>query len=145
VSGTPVDDDAPSWVVSPAPPASSPPMAAVPARLWLLVPLTALLAAAEVVHVATRDELVAGLRGFLVVVVGVQVPLAYLVVRRSAGAALATLVYQGTTVVAALVGGFGELRLALAAGAAVGMALLASSLHAFPTPTLPPLPPLERP
>lgn len=142
-----MSDDAPSWVVAPAPaaPTSTAPAAAVPVQLRVLVPLTAVLAGAEVVHVAARDELVVGLRVFLVAVVGAQLPLAYFVGRRSAGAALATLVYQGTTIVAALVGGFGELRLALAAGAAVGMALLASSLHAFPTPTLPPLPPMERP
>lgn len=140
-----MNDDAPSWLVARPAPVPSPPSTAVPARLWLLLPLTAVLAGVEVVHVATRDELVVGLRSFLVLVVAVQVPLAYLVGRRSAGAALATFVYEGTTIVAALVGGFGELRLALAAGAAVGMALLASSLHAFPTPTLPPLPPLERP
>lgn len=140
-----MNDDAPSWVAAPVAARPVEPRSAPPARLLVLLALTAVLAAAEVHHVASRDELVVGLRSFLVLVVALQLPLAWLVTRRSAGAALATLVYQGTTVVAALVGGFGDLRLALAAGAAIGLVLLATSLDSFPTPQLPPLAPHEPP
>lgn len=140
-----MSEDAPSWVTAPVAARPVEARGATPGKLRVLLVLTTALAAAEVAHVASRDELVVGLRAFLVVVVAAQVPLAWLVGRRSAGAALATLVYQGTTVVAALVGGFGDLRPALAAGAAVGFALLATSLDRFPTPTLPPITPNHHP
>lgn len=140
-----MNDDTPSWVAAPPSPRPVVDRPGTPMRLRALLVLTVLLAAAEARHVASRDELVVGFRAFLVLVVVLQVPLAWLVGRRSAGAALATLVYQGTTVVAALVGGFGDLRPALAVGAAVGLGLLATSLDAFPTPQLPPITPQRPP
>jgi hypothetical protein len=140
-----VSEDAPSWVTAPVAARPVEERAATPAKLRVLLVLTVALVATEVAHVASRVELVVGFRAFLVAVVGAQVPLAWFVGRRSAGAALATLVYQGTTVVAALVGGFGDLRPALAAGAAAGFVLLATSLDRFPTPTLPPITPNHQP
>jgi hypothetical protein len=116
----------------------------VPARLAAAAVLTAGLAVVETVHIIGRDELVPGLRGFLVVVVALQVVLAMATARRNAGAALGLLVYQVTTVLAAVAGGFGDQRLLLAAGAVIVTVLVSSSLSAFPTIELPPLRPLDR-
>lgn len=146
------DDESPSWVVASAAPASSGAggtdagaAGPVPVRLRLALVVTCVLAAAEAAHVVGRDELVPGFRGFLVLVIALQVPFAVFATRRSAGAVLALLVYQGTTVLAALIGGFGDLRLALGAGALVDIVLVAGALHTFPTPTLPPLVPPTHP
>ena len=140
-----MNEEAPSWV-GPGPTPRRRAAIEAPgatARLRVLVALTAALAAAEVVHVAGRDELVPGFRVGLAVVVAAQLPLAVLTARRVAAAALGLFVYQATTVLAAVAGGFGELRPALAAGAALGAVLLATSLHAFPSPNLPPLTPQD--
>lgn len=134
--------DSPSWVVEA--PAAAPAPGAPTARLRLLVLVTAVLAAVEVVHVAGRDDLVVGFRIGLAAVVAAQLPLAVLAARRIAAAALGLFVYQATTVLAAVTGGFGDLRAALAIGAMVGAVLLATSLHTFPSPTLPPIPPSDR-
>ena len=135
--------DTPSWVTPtgtgrrPRPAADQPGSAPT---LVAVVVLTTALPAAEVVHVVGRDELVAGLRGFLVLVIALQVPLAVATMRRSAGGALTLLACQVTTIVASLTGGFGDLRLALAAGAALVIGLVAASLKGFPSVTLPDLP-----
>lgn len=136
-----MSDDSPSWVVPPAATATAEAAAGdpIPTRLRAVVAVTLALVALELVHVAGRDDLVVAFRFGLGVVVAVQVALAVLAARRSAAAALGLFVYQATTVLAALAGGFGELRAVLAAGAVVAGMLLASSLHRFPSPALPPI------
>lgn len=135
-----MSDATPSWVTPPSAPPS--PSAARPrptARLVLVVVATALLAGAEAVHVARRDDLVVGLRVFLVGVVAFQVVLAVLAARRSAGAALGLLACQLTVAVASLGGGFGDQRALYAVGAVLVFALVAASLSAFPSVVLPPI------
>lgn len=136
-----MSDATPSWVTPPGParPPTGAPRLATPVTLQLAVVATAVLAAAQAVHVAGRDELVVGLRAFLVGVVVLQVLLAVGAARRWAGPALGLLVCQLTTGVASLAGGFGEQRLAFAAGSVLVFALVASSLGSFPTVALPPI------
>ncbi len=93
----------------------------------------------EAVVVAGRSELTTGLRIALVLCVALKWVFAWRILRLSAGAMLGLLLLEGTTIVAA----FGaveaatgaRLTLGLVAVAAIG--LLSSSLHAFPSPTLP--------
>lgn len=138
-----MSDATPSWVTRPggAAPAAPATVGAarppVPATLVAALVATVVLAGFQAAHVAGRDELVVGLRVFLVTVVAFQVLLAFGATRRSAGAALGLLVCQLTTAVASLAGGFGDQRLLFAAGAAVVMVLVASSLGAFPSVVLP--------
>jgi hypothetical protein len=96
-------------------------------------------AAAEAVGVAGRSELTPGLRVGLVLCVSLKALFAWRALRLSAGAVLGLLMLEGTTVVAALgaTGTPAAVRLALAGVALVVLALLSSSLHAFPSPTLP--------
>jgi hypothetical protein len=98
---------------------------------------------AEIVHVVGRDDVVPALRGFLVLVVGSQLGLAWGVLRRSSGAVLALFVCELTAVVASLAGGLaeGQPRLLLAAAAAGVVVLLTLSMRAFPSPQLPPITP----
>lgn len=136
-----MSDASPSWVTPPArrrEPAALD-RTPIPATLWLAVVATTLLAAAQSVHVVGRDELVVGMRVFLVVVIAFQVVLAVGAARRSAGAALGLLVCQLTTTVASLAGGFGDRRLAYAAGSIAVFILVAASFGAFPSAPLPPI------
>lgn len=93
----------------------------------------------EAVVVGARSELTPGFRVGLVLCVGLKWLFAWRVLRFSAGAMLGLLMLEGTTIVAA----FGAVesadgaRLALGGVAAVVIGLLMSSLHAFPSPTLP--------
>ncbi|MGV3760069.1 MAG: hypothetical protein ACO1PW_11115 [Actinomycetota bacterium] len=112
------------------------------ARPWTLGAAAALVsveALAEAVAVAGRDTLTLGLRTGLVLCIALKWAAAAGVLRRSAGAALALLLLQGTTVVAAFgaVELPGAARLALGLVAATSIALLLASLHAFPSPDLP--------
>jgi hypothetical protein len=120
-------------------PAATPPLAAAPWTLRAAVALVAVEALVEVVAVAGRDELTGGLRTFLVLCLALKWLFAWRALHRSAGAALGLLMLQGTTVVAAF--GAEDLalpaRLGLGATAALVMALLLASLHAFPSPSLP--------
>jgi hypothetical protein len=96
-------------------------------------------ALAECVAVVGRTNLTPGLRAMLVVSLGFKWLFAWRVLRLSAGAALGLLLLEGTTVVAA----FGAVdsgllvRVALGSTALMVIALVAASLHAFPTPDLP--------
>ena len=139
-----MNEEAPSWLTprrrpQPAPAGET----TAPPQLRVLVVLTAAVAAAEVAHVAGRDDLVVGFRVALALVVAAQLPLAIFAARRAAAAALGLFVYQATTMLAAVTGGFGDLRAALALGAVAGAVLLATSLHAFPSPALPPITPAD--
>jgi len=93
----------------------------------------------ETIVVAGRSELTTGLRVVLVLCVALKWVFAWQVLRLSAGAMLGLLMLEGTTIVAA----FGAVeaadgaRLALGAVALTAIGLFASSLHAFPSPTLP--------
>lgn len=136
-----MSDATPSWVTPPsARPAPTEARPRPPATLLLALIATAVLAAAQVVHVAGRDELVVALRLFLVAVVAFQVVLAAFAARRSAGAALGLLACQLTTAVASLGGGFGDdaQRILYAGGSVLVFALVAASLSAFPSVALPP-------
>ena len=111
----------------------------LPWTLRVAVVLVSAEALAEAAGVATRDELTVGLRVSLVLCVGLKVLFAWRARHLSAGAVLGLLMLEGTTIVAAL--GATEaappVRLALAGVALAVLALLSSSLHAFPSPTLP--------
>lgn len=112
------------------------------ARPWTLGAAAALVsveALVEAVAVSGRSSLTPGLRAGLVLCIALKWAAAAGVLRRSAGAALALLLLQGTTVVAAFgaVSSPVALRLALGAVAAASIALLLASLHAFPSPDLP--------
>lgn len=119
--------------------APSSPVAVVPWTLRAAASIVAVEALAEAIAVAGRSNLTAGLRGALVLCIGIKWLLAWRVVRLSAGAALGLLMLEGTTVVAA----FGavatdlHVRLALGGTALLAIVLLACSLHAFPSPALP--------
>lgn len=112
---------------------------AVPWTLRAAAALVAAEALVEAVAARSRTKLTAGLRGFLVLCLGLKWLFAWRLLHLSAGAALGLLMLQGTTIVAA----FGAVDLALATRPALGgtaaavMALVLASLHAFPSPTLP--------
>lgn len=111
----------------------------VPWTLRAAAGLVSAEALVEAVVVAGRSELTAGLRVGLVLCVGLKWVFAWRVLHLSAGAMLGLLMLEGTTIVAAfgaVEAAFGA-RLALGAVAAAGIGLLSSSLHAFPSPTLP--------
>jgi hypothetical protein len=117
--------------------------AAVPSAVpWTLRAAAGLVSAEALVEatvVAGRSELTPGLRVGLVMCVGLKWVFAWRVLRFSAGAMLGLFMLEGTTVVAA----FGAVesgyvaRLAFGAVAVVSIGLLSTSLHAFPSPTLP--------
>ena len=113
--------------------------AELPWTLRAAVGLVTVEAVAEGVGVAGRTELTAGLRTGLVLCVGLKVLFAWRAAHLSPGAVLGLLMLEGTTVVAALGATEADpaVRLALAGVALVVLALLSSSLHAFPSPTLP--------
>jgi hypothetical protein len=93
----------------------------------------------EAVVVAGRSELTSGLRVGLVLCIGLKWAFGWRVLRLSPGAMLGLLLLQGTTVVAAFgaVEAAAAARLALGGVALASIVLLSSSLHAFPSPTLP--------
>jgi hypothetical protein len=137
-----MSDATPSWVTPPrSTPASKPERLRVPLPLLAALVATTILAGAQAVHVARRDELVVGLRVFLVAVVVFQVVLAAGAARRSAGAALGLLLCQLTTGLASMGGGFGDQRALFAGGALLVFVLVAASLSAFPSVALPPIDP----
>lgn len=138
-----MSDATPSWVGPPSAGPVRPPgrPSPVPATLAATVVVTAVLAAGQAAHVAGRDELVVGLRAFLVAVVAFQVVLAVGTARRSPGAALGLLLCQVTTAVASLGGGFGDRRLLFVAGSLLVVVLVVASLRAFPSVVLPPIDP----
>jgi hypothetical protein len=111
----------------------------VPWTLRAAVALVTVEAFAEAVGVAGRSELTVGLRVGLVLCIGLKVLFAWRARRLSAGAVLGLLLLEGTTVVAALgaTDAAPAVRVALAGVALAVLALLSSSLHAFPSPTLP--------
>lgn len=111
----------------------------LPFTLRAAAGLVSIEALVESVVVSDRSELTAGLRTGLVLCIALKWLFAWLVLRRSAGAALGLLLLEGTTVVAALgaVDTSSGARLALGLTAVTVMALVAASLHAFPPPTLP--------
>jgi hypothetical protein len=111
----------------------------LPVTLRAAAGLVSLEALVEAVAVSGRSELTPGLRIGLILCLSLKWLFAWLVLRRSAGAALGLLLLEGTTIVAALgaVESSPGVRLALGVTAAVVMALVAASLHAFPPPTLP--------
>lgn len=86
------------------------------------------LTAVEVAVVATRDDLLVPLRAVLVALLGLQVPLAVLALRRSAAATMVLLLCALSAAVASLAAG----AVAGAAGAVVVLVLLARSLRWFP-------------
>ncbi len=120
---------------------------AVPSSPTLVVPWTLRAAAGlvsiealvEAVAVSGRTNLTVGLRVGLVLCLALKWLFAWRVLQLGPGAALGLLLLEGTTVVAA----FGAVdtdalvRVALGGTALTVMALLAASLHAFPTPALP--------
>jgi len=78
----------------------------------------------------------------LVFVVVLRVVFLRLLFRRGAGAAFGTLVFQLSAAFLWLFSdGSAALRFPLAASAVAGLALLAASLHWFPSPQLPPVRP----
>jgi len=127
----------------PAPPAERTTRESAPATLTAAAGLAVAVTVAEVVHVLGRGDVVPALRGFLVVVVGSQLALAWGALRRSSGAVLALFVCELTAFVASAAGGLAEGpgRVLLAAAAAVVVVLLALSLREFPSPQLPPIAP----
>ncbi len=114
-------------------------MPAVPWTLQTSVGLVSAEALAEAVFVARRDELTPGLRVGLVLCIALKWLFAWRVLHLSAGAMLGLLLLEGTTIVAALgaVDTSDGARAALAVVALTCLVLLSSSLHAFPSPTLP--------
>jgi hypothetical protein len=119
--------------------AAADPPAAVPWTLRVAAGLVSAEALVEATLVAGRAELTPGLRVGLVLCVGLKWVFAWRVLRFSAGAMLGLLMLEGTTIVAALGAvetAYGA-RLAFGAVALVSIGLLSSSLHAFPSPTLP--------
>jgi hypothetical protein len=112
---------------------------AIPAALRAAAALVAVEALAEVVVVSQRDELTPGLRVMLIGFLSLKWVFAWRVTGLRAGPALGLFLLEGTTAVAAL-GATSDppaARLALAGSAVLACGLLASSLHAFPTPPLP--------
>jgi hypothetical protein len=104
-------------------PPSPPPVALVAAAAGVVV-----LAGLEALEVAGRDDLRPGMRAVLVAVVALQLPWAWLALRRSAAAAMVLLLCGVMALLAGLAGGAWGVA---AAGAAV-VALVARSLRWFP-------------
>jgi hypothetical protein len=93
----------------------------------------------ELVFVAGRGDLSPGWRVVLVLTLASKGLLLWAAFRRSAGAVLALLLFELTSVFVALVGGAmaWPVRLGLAVVGIASIALLAASAHAFPAPRLP--------
>ena len=112
---------------------------AAPTSLRIAAGLVAVEAVVEAVVIVRRDELTPGLRVLLLAFLSLKWVFAIGVLRLKAGPALGLFLLEGTSVVAALGATDATIgsRLALAGTAVVALALLASSLHAFPEPPLP--------
>ena len=112
---------------------------AIPATLRAAATVIVVEALVEVAVVARRDDLTPGLRVMLIGFLSLKWVFAWRVTHLRAGPALGLFLLEGTTVVAALgaVHAGTPARLALAGSAVLACGLLASSLHAFPTPPLP--------
>lgn len=112
---------------------------AIPASLRAAAVLVSVEAAVEVVVVARREELTPGLRGMLILFLALKWVFAWRVTKLRAGPALGLFLLEGTSALAALGAEHAPPgpRLALAGAAVLACGLLASSLHAFPTPPLP--------
>src|SRR4051812_9439235 len=111
----------------------------VPAALRTAAALVAVEAAVEAVVIARRDDLVPGFRVCLILVVALKWLWAVGAMRLQPGSALGLFMIEGISAVAALGATSAPVgaRLALAGAAAAVIALLASSLHAFPEAPLP--------
>jgi hypothetical protein len=111
----------------------------LPWTLRAAVALVCIEALVEAVVVARRTELTVGLRVALILCIGLKWLFGWRVLRLRAGALFGLLLLEGTTVLAAI--GATEsaagARVALGAVALAVLVLLSSSLHAFPSPTLP--------
>jgi hypothetical protein len=122
--------------MSPTEPA---PGTAIPWTLRAAATVVAAETLVECAVVAARSELTPGLRGMLILCLGLKWVFAWRVLGLHAGAVFGLLMLEGTTIVAA----FGAVdwtlpaRLALGGTALVATALLLGSLQAFPSPTLP--------
>ena len=103
------------------------------AAAWLAVLLTL----CELGFIAGRSEFTPGLRVMLCVMVGLQLLFAQRAASLSAGGVLGLFACEAMAVIAAI-GARGPIgvRLALAAAAIGTIALLAASLHAFPSPSI---------
>jgi hypothetical protein len=111
----------------------------VPWTLRAAAVLVSVEAVGEAIGVSGRSELTPGLRIGLVLCVSLKWLFAWRALHLSAGAVLGLLMLEGTTVVAALgaTEAAAEVRVALAGVALAVLVLLSSSLHAFPSPSLP--------
>ena len=111
----------------------------VPWTLRAAATLVSAEALVECLAVAGRDELTTALRIGLVLALSLKWVFAWRVLHLSPGAVLGLLLLEGTTIVSA----FGAVdtsdpaRLALGVTAATVIVLVCTSLHAFPSPTLP--------
>jgi hypothetical protein len=120
-----------------------PPTTVEPASLpWTLRAATAVVAVEAVVEaiaIGGRSELTAGLRIMLLGFLSLKWLFAWRARRLSPGAAMGLLLLEGTTVVAAIgaTDAHPLARVALAAAGLAALVLLAASLHAFPSATLP--------
>jgi hypothetical protein len=119
--------------------APAPAVTVLPWTLRAAAGLVSVEALVECVAVLGRSALTPGLRLLLVLCVALKWLFAWRVLHLSAGAALGLLLLEGTTAVAALGAVEADLlaRGALGATAITVIALLAASLHAFPSPELP--------
>lgn len=112
---------------------------AVPVTLRAAAVLISAEAIVEAVVVSHREELTPGLRGMLIGFLSLKWIFSWRVTKLRAGPALGLFLLEGTSALAALGAEHAPLgaRLALAGAAVLACGLLASSLHAFPTPPLP--------
>jgi hypothetical protein len=119
-------------------PAPAPP-AVLPWTLRSAAALVSIEALVEGIAVSGRSELTPGLRSALVFCLALKWLFAWRALRLSAGAVLGLFLFEGTTAVAAVgaVDASAAVRLALGGTAITVIALLAASLHAFPSPVLP--------
>ena len=108
-------------------------------RLRAAAALVSVEAVVEAAVIVSRDELAPGFRLFGFLALTIKVFWAFGVTRLRPGAALGLLMIEGLSAIAALGAVDAPLlgRVAIAATAIVSMALVASSLHAFPEAPLP--------
>ena len=109
----------------------------MPVTLVVAAVLGAVEGVVEAVYVASRDDLVPAMRGFLCALLVLKLAIARSAIRLSPAAAGLLMMYEATSLVAALASGFPALaRLALAGTALGVLVLMGASLHAFPPPEL---------
>jgi hypothetical protein len=109
----------------------------VPVTLVAAVAIGAVEAAVEIGYVALRDDLVAGMRVLLCLLLLLKLPILRAALHRSSAAAGVLLLYELTALLAATaprLPGYGRGLLALSALAV--LVLVGASLHAFPPPEL---------